>query len=397
MAVKLNIRNPSSWPRRGYVAIPWQPIARRLDLASPHLDLRGPTGTSLAAQIDVVDPADRERDTLVILLDREVPPGSDDYSQVVAQVEIKGGPPAAAGLAPQTAPAIGPEHPPADPPRGFKLANGKLEIWFNLLADTGDPSRNWFAGCATSVVVENGEMLDAFRQALFGWKGHDPEKRCLQIDRIRLPLCAWDERPHRDELMFNRPYTLLSQSAGPVRTSAAIASAPFSYRYRDPVTDKDHDLECRLHRIISVYRDSDYLMEELSVRGMPVTGGPGARPVKLRFAARYFAQMDMGLQPQLTRFWQVPDWFSVSCGWPPLQGYGFATDMHTTEFNNPPGDYYAADPGRRCRAFSWELGAGSTVNCLHLFKHGGHEELSRHAGHAWYEHIYKPLRAELAI
>jgi hypothetical protein len=392
MSAKLNVKNPSPWPRRGHVATPWQPISLRTGIAPEELVLRGPSGAPLRSQVDPVDPGDPTRAMLVFLLDEEVPPGADDYSLVSASLEIErraGGP--------MSAPE--PERPVGDPLRGFKLVNGKLEIWFNLQPDTGgDPSRNWFAGCATSVLLENRESLDAFR-ALFSWMDHDPEKRCMQVDRVRLPRPPWEDRSHQDEFLFNRPYFPLWHSSGSVRTCATVTSAPFTYAYSDPMTDQEQNLECKLHRVISLYHDADYVIEELSVRGKPrkpAEEGQRSKIVELRFAARYFANMDIGLLPEVTRFSHVPDWLSLGCSSDPFPSYGFATSVHTTKIRNPPLDYPDSDPCQRCRAFSWELGAARVATCLHLFKRCRPAELSHQAGHAWYEHIYKPLRAELA-
>ena len=73
--------------------------------------------------------------------------------------------------------------------RGIKFVNDRLEAWINLAADPENEGRNWYAGSATSVLLDGKEMLDPFKAELPSfYMCHDREKRCMQIDRLQL----WD-------------------------------------------------------------------------------------------------------------------------------------------------------------------------------------------------------------
>jgi hypothetical protein len=379
---KLAVQNPSDYSRGGSVITPWPPIAA-CGVSAQEFVVRQGGGAPLRAQVERIDPDDPSRDVLVFLLDRPVPPGKADYSRDSDLLTIEAGEPAR-----QPGPTIittGPE----GQTTGFKLVNNVLSVWFSLVPKPWPAQGDWYAGAATSVELKHKEVLDAFR-AEIGWLGHDPEKRCMQIDHIRVPRAAWEQTPELEQVLIHQPYELLRQSQGPVRASATIASSPFDYPFVDPVSKRQGNLRCRLYRVVSLYQDADYVQEEIYLKGA-IDGAPG-RPLDLNFSASYFAYMDMGLDPSITHFPQIPDWLAIGCQWSPFQGYGFATDVHAGPIANP----HPGFPKPKCghKSFSWEIGMGKSATCAHLFGRGAvPERLASGAGGRWYESIFKPLRA----
>ena len=383
---KLAVQNPSSHVRRGCVVTPWGPIAQKTGIPTPELVLRHDWGPPLRAQVDEIDPDDHSRDALSFILDDGVPPGADDYSLNSTFLTLERGEPA--GEPGPEVIVVGPQ----GLEEGFKLVNDSLQIGFSLLPQPWGDLRNWYAGSAISVVYLGKEILDPFL-AEITWQEHDSEKRCMQIDRIRLPRPAWEPEGWQEETLFGKPYRLLHHSHGPVRACATVASAPFDYDFVNPLTGRLGGLECRLYRVLSLFHQADYVIEELYVKGVP-KDAPGASPVDLSFTARYFAYMDIGWFPAITHLAQIPDWFAIGSNEPPFPGYGFATDVHAAPVANPHPSY--SDAEKRHKSFSWEIGMSRGAQCLHLFERGLRPgPLADSAGRKWYDYVYKPLRAML--
>ena len=373
----ITLRNPSDYPRAGHVAMRWKELHDATGISPRSLVLRNGSAEPLLCQVDPVDPADPGRAELAFILPAPVAPGSDDYGQVSGTLELdEGAPPDAGGPVAERQPT------------GFNLRNGVLDVYVSLGAHDGLP---YFAGAASSVVL-NGklEMLDAIISFLDADpREHEREKRCMQVDRLQLARPAWEQGlPLQEEWFCERPYELVHASSGPVRASATLRSAPFHYDYTDPLTRRAHRLVARFERVLHLYRGADYVIESLRVPAAPEDGGPGAPGCDLTFSARYFALMNMGHRRKLTHFRHIPDWFTLSYEPDePLHGYGFATDVHAGPVVNP---FPTARPHL---SYSWELGPGTAATCLHLFRCGPHQDLVDQTGRAWYDHVYKPLRA----
>lgn len=376
--LKLIVSNPSDFPRNGPVSVPWRPIFHATGILPEQLVLRDYRGTRLPAQVDPIDPRDPGRDVLTFFLHDAIPPGADGRGDVSAVVEVRTG--AHAGHAEGAGPRAGFFD------EGVRLANGRLDVWISL---DGLDGRPWYAGAATSVALDGLEMLDALR-GYWLWTAHDPEKRCMQIDRVRLQGPEGEEWP-----VFDTRYEVLSCSDGPVRAVVALATAPFAAGGVDPASGRPRSVRCRLYRVISLDHDADYLAEEVRLEGIPEAGDEGGGPADLAFTARYFAYMDMGLEPAITHFAHNPSWFTISYPEQPHQGYGFATGAQVRHLANPHPGFPLAD--QEHRSFSWEVGPGSAIRCLHLFQRGSREELAARTGHEWYLQIYEPLRATLSF
>jgi hypothetical protein len=269
-----------------------------------------------------------------------------------------------------------------------ELSSGVLTVSLSLAPCQDDTNHDWFAGSAQSVRLGAIEMLDVWR-SLLGFIAHDPEKRCMQIDRLLLSRPPWAGLPDHEVYLHKTPYQLVSFCSGPVREACTIMSAPFEYVYCDPFERSRETLVCNFFRSVSLYRGSDCVIEELWLKGTAAAGN--GQSTNLSFSARYFANMDLGYGPVVYRFETVPDWFAIGYpGGDVHPGYGFATDVHARRLRYPHPGYPNAQDAYR--TFSWELHPCKRARCLHLFYLNGAVPVEHRAGHAWYEEIYKPLR-----
>jgi hypothetical protein len=216
----------------------------------------------------------------------------------------------------------------------------------------------------------------------------------MQIDHIQLRNPAWEQAPCAQISLHDCPYRVVDSSSGPVRACVTLASAPFYY----PCSHiRGHSVKCELYRVVSLYRDADYVMDELFIN----TPEPG---LQLHFMAQYFSYMDMGL-PFIAHFEDVPDWFVIGFPYSPFQGYGFATDVHAGRIAHPHAGFPLADQSNK--SFSWQLFSATRARSIHIFMRldlrdlDSHDmgavqyEFTHHAGHSWYEHIFKPLVARI--
>ena len=237
--------------------------------------------------------------------------------------------------------------------RGVKFINSHLEAWFNLIPEPDNDGKDWYAGSATSVVLDGKEILDPFKAELrWLYMFHDHEKRCMQIDRIQLRDSVSGQILPEEIYLFDRPYELISEDRTPDHIQVTIASAPFEYNYRSSVAETRR-LRCRLYRVITLYADADYLLEELSIKGTPDGAIMGTADVIPEFAARYYTHINTGLeQPQLS---SAVHWLAAGSRWDPCPWYGFAAAVPVKLVTS---GYYS---------FFSELAPCKSAKCLHLF------------------------------
>jgi len=393
MTLKLHVYNASGYSRRGYVTTPWQPIQEQTDIEPERIAVFDADDKPLDTQVHRVDPADPSRDVLIFWLDKNINPAREQYSGVSAIMTV--GERVREMSRPELKCEL--EGPVGDEYR-LKLSNGRLAFQFELAPAPWGDERNFYAGSATSVLLEpewsehlwTKEMLDAF-----DWfEEHDLEKRCMQIDRVRLSLPAWASKHEVEFSPIRQPYKLLSHSEGPVRASVSVASSPFDYKYRDPLRGVDRTLSCRLHRVISLYREANFVVDELSVRGTH-DGQRKAKPVNLFFNASYFMLMNLGLDANPSTYFRIWDWFGICGAFAPNPAFGFATDAHCSTVVQGSPDYPYEE--RMYKAFSWELERANVASCVHIFSRCDAMTIESRAGKAWYEYVYRPLWAELAV
>jgi hypothetical protein len=395
MAFKLELFNPSNYPRGGVVAVPWQPIAQATGVSPERLLLFDEHGRSLPLQVDRPDNSDPSHDKLCFLLQDLIPPGPEDYSSPSAVLRAEDGDRRAEDRGLRVA-ALG------DPPKRVELRNGseKLTVSLSLLGERELEKGKWYAGAADSVRLDGIEILDEFAARFHSgpseeqWKNHDPEKRCMQIDKIRFWNAPWEEESFHEITIYDKFYGMASECVGPVRGSVMIV-CPFYYSCNDSSSGRRVQMECRLHRIISLNAGADYVLEEIYVKGGPsqMRGGRGNQPSPLSFSAHYFTNMDVGYNPVVYRYEHIPDWFAVGCPegnrFDPHPGYGFATDVHTSSFSAPVPDYPNRE--RAHRTFCWSLPPDKNVHCLHAFIRGTPAGFGARIGELWYEQVFKPL------
>jgi hypothetical protein len=409
MGYELLLYNPSREPRGGYITIPWQPILEKTGYDPDALSLYQDSDTPLYYQVDQIDPKAPSRDTLSFFLSHSVAPGPENYSKPSGTIRIEGRPSES-----QKKREL-PEQQPV-----LELSNNQLDVQFNLTPASENGEGCWYAGAARSIRPEKLrsydhrlEYLDYYGAQFDPVHGHNPQKRCMQLDNIQLSHRDPKSGPYQQINLFNQPYRLVSQCKGPVRTCITIASKPFYYNYSPLFAADALPLKCELYRVLSLYEDRSYILEELfiDIKGHDKLDKK-AIP-KLYFVASYFTYMCMQ-DPSLSRFEQVPDWFSVSDFGSQL-GYGFATDVHVETIMLPhPAFPHKNEDGN---TFSFRLAPCEAAKCLHLFSRFRLSDLgpdqdkvtdleqwsqySRHysphwfesqIGYAWYEVIYKPLR-----
>lgn len=409
-AREIPLFNPSDFARGGHVAVAWS-----------SLELPGPAGAVrvvdweervLPSQLDVFDPARPERSELSFTLAEPLPPGDPDYTTTSRAVRVE-----------VVDEAVGGEEVVAFATgEGVKLRNRRMEVWLPTVAAPGGGEHRWFAGSATSVVLfdEAGDRVHEVLDAYGGVEGdlflHDPEKRAMQLDRLEIPRAAWEDEAAQSVPLYASDYETLVAGSGPVRAITTIVSAPFLHTLRQPA-GAEGTLTCRLYREITLEAGAQHLVERLRVRaredGDPIEGGG----TDLLFVGHYFAFMRFAGGAVLSRFPGIPGWFSLTSRKPALSrkfhGYGFAADAHARAIECP-----APAPVRAEYAVRWELEPSREARCLHLFRfHHPEEEwgegasyrdylegeleraeVARRAseditGRAWYENVYKPIRA----
>jgi len=380
-SVQIAVTNPTPYERGGAVAVPWREIAA----VAPRLDPRNVEvvydGGVVPSQVDNVEGTDASRVLLISLA--RVPGGDEHYRKPTLAVVVRER--REAGSFPDAALV-------QDTANGLRLEGSVLDVWISVDACPWNDNRTWFAGAASTIQVRKREFLDV--NPRFGWEGHDPEKRAMQVDRVRIWRPPWDdhEPSYCDFPLHDRDFEIIAHGAGPVRGWCTIASAPFRFEFRDLTSEKRRAYNCRLYRSISLFADSDLLLDELHVKATLENHGA---PATLAFSARYFMSAHLGLLPEIRRVPRIPDWFAVGSDMPPHPGYGFATDAHASTCSNPPA-FYPRPDDQLHKGYEWETGAARSIKSLHLFRlHVTPDEIADAAGKAWYLHLLKPLRARV--
>ena len=444
MQSKLLLYNPSEFARGGPVTAPWAPIERWLGEAGIHhhrMEITDQSGRRVPFQIDRPVPHDRSRDTFCVYVDHFAPSHRDNYSDSTGSLTVDSHAPehdtagtekaaTASSSAGGSAPLGSAQSPSSDSDETsvitvgdegkeeqVALKNGCLEVYFNLtpapkstVAPTPEGKvGSWYAGSATSAQLTGNKIKEILDPGEDIWK-HDPEKRCMQVDFVEVSYPGWADPSSRRWSLYDQPYELIAKSAGPVRASATVR-VPFDYDYYDPYSGRKRNLRCSLYRILTLYTAADYLLEEIFVSA-PLEDNPELKePANLYFELQMFTALGFS-KPYLSQFEGIPDWFVVSNLARPFVSYGFATDVHVESILDLCSKYPFNE--RNTHARSWRMPRSKRMNCLHQFgcfdpaedprsgegwvlyetrKSGeARSHFERKAGHAWYEHIFRPLR-----
>jgi hypothetical protein len=392
MYINLLVHNPSPYPRTGFVATSWTQIANELQVQPRNLDIRDGSYESLDYQVDQPVPSDPSRDVLVVKLDKLLRPGPQDYSEPSALLSVQKSNSESTHF--ERAWVIEKKKDGNDDVVG--MCNGLISVWISLSPGEQSKGEDWFAGSATSVRVpypgrpDGIEWLDVYRALLIDAVGHDPNKRCIQVDKLQL-VDSQGNASSPEVSLFHQPYRLEYQHNGPVRATITI-SVPFE------VKGDEQPKSFRLYRVICLYVGANYLIEELFVRPKSEHGATDASADGQRFTVAYFSHMDMGMSGEnMFRYPNVPDWFAL--GEPlfdPYPGYGFATNVHAGGLHRDPPD--RQDWYKR---FWWKTEPSTSATCLHSFMlrerpfaPGEFTHFDSRAGRNWYELIFRNLKAE---
>lgn len=370
-ARKISISNPCEEARRGIVTLPLVQVTGGDDARADRLLIRHDKRL-VRAQVDRIDPGDPARDVVSIWID-DIPPGGYKVGNETVFLDVS---------------FDGP-HDERDHPGVWVDGTKSVEVWSNKLkAYIHLPKEpwGWQGGAITSVQLDGREMLDAVA-AEYGPHNHDAEKR-LQVDRVSIANQPWDEAPCTEFPLYKGTWHHVASGAGPVRAFANVCSDEFTIEHGTSAYD------CRMHRVISIFHDADYLYEELYVSGWP-KAKPSEGPHALTFSAHYFMKMNCGVYPQITRVPQIPDWFAIGATTThPLPGYGFAASVPIGRIDNPPEDYpnYKTEHA----AFGWNLGYTRHARCLHIFKRLIPPNIvADEMGRGWFNLIFSGPRARV--
>ncbi|GET36549.1 hypothetical protein [Microseira wollei] len=376
MLFQLLISNTSNYPRTGHVAADWKPIYEKIKQHGLSLeeivlhDLRDPPDIQLPRQVDLDNRTDPSRDTLLFSLNQEIPPGQD--SSIFVAVD-RGKP----IICDESEPCLEVMWSPRNRVSGIRLMNSRLIVWLNLIPAPESKDRSFYAGASTSVQRDGKEMLDPFLAELT-WIGHDPEKRCMQVDQIQLYDPASEKILGEPIHLFDQPYQFVSHSIGPVRTTVTIASIPFGCNYPDPTTNRYIHLTCKLYRAISLYTEADYLIEKLFIEGISDEG----TVINPYFVPRYYAHINLRHDEQIYQY-SMSNWSAVGSPIDPRPGYGFASNV-------PHESLKYGEHG-----FLWQLSPCDSAECLHLFMCSSSDGFDSRINNNWDEYIYRPLRAAI--
>ncbi len=172
-------------------------------------------------------------------------------------------------------------------------------------------------------------------------------------------------------------YNLISYSIGSVGVSITIASTPLSYNNAGEIG------KCQLYRIISLFKDTDYVLEELFVRKENINSEVSEKDDYLEFKAHYFTFMNLSFFPIPLEHESHRAFVITSCT-PSLVGsytpsypaYGFFSSVVLEQLAENP-DKVIEQPTKdfpewpnKYRTFSWGLSRCQSTKCLHRFTFG---------------------------
>ncbi|HOW96751.1 MAG TPA: hypothetical protein P5567_07715 [Kiritimatiellia bacterium] len=263
-----------------------------------------------------------------------------------------------------------------------EVDNGRLTVSFSLGAAPGpaekDRSKWTFAGAANSVryhfYEHRLEMLDLFNHHMtrFNPDGHEPEKRCMQIQRLTLFDSRLGTDTPVDVDVFNLEYIRRDEKPEPPSNSDQVVfiDCPLDGN----LLGINGLSRCRLRRTLTWKNMANYVLEHMDV----VMDTPSGVVDAIEFQAQFLACMDFGLAPQ-----KKPNKDSLEEGWFTCQwlhdspfalrfAYGFACNTGLQSFENPVPNY--PTPGisqkTRFKTYSWIAGKTKSLDVAHLFTYG---------------------------
>jgi hypothetical protein len=362
----------------GYVKLPWQPIYQETQILPNKFILRDGDDNYVPAQVFEVDPLDPCHNFLLISL-TETLAKCENLSAALGSLRMEKN---ELVIPNREFPRLEIIWGPNKGVRGVKLLSGQLSVWFNLIPAPGDDENNWnwYSGSATSVLRGDQEMLEPFKSHDWGtvqephWMGHDPQQRCMQVDKIQIwdkARNAWSE-PYK---LSYQSYELITYNIGSLGVSITIASTPFNYN------EEDEESKCRLYRVISLLKDTDYLLEDLFVSRVNPRAEKREKGDYLEFKAHYFTFMNLFYKPDPQEDTESHQAFIMSSIWSSQResgrllypAYGFRSNVPLEKLDedaNKIVEYPTKDFPQwpnYYRTFSWGLSRCQLGQCLHRF------------------------------
>lgn len=385
----------------GIATLPWSGVSAWTGDRVKVTDIRrvDKPGSRVFAQVDAIDPDDHEHDVLTIFVDDWLRGGGFKVGLEVARVEITFQIDDRTYTAAELAKDAQDRAESVRDTQNFWVHNeGAGHIGAYVFFPEG-PKR-WQGGAITSVIVDGSEILDAPNAD--DLDKHDSEKR-LQLDRVLLPNAPWEKEPATEHSLYRMPWTFVAAGGGNlvggsgVRMWVNLRSSSFKHPYKDAAGNVT-TYECHAYRVISVFRHSQHIIEDLYVKGKPVQDEPAAADIgtsiRFYFAPHYFLKMQFVDAPVLTHVPGIPDWFSIGTYRDPSPGFGFAATATVNRIDAPPEDYPTVEQQKA--AFGWQLGYGFSIRCVSLFGTWiSPQEMADDTGRAWFELMYKPLQARV--
>jgi hypothetical protein len=402
---QINVANPSSYFRSDYVEVDLKSYKMPIGLNEKNLRLyryfeENKSKKEIPFQIDNILGTDGQH-RLITFISENTLPGKDDYSTISAQFileEDKDG----SSFFPLEDKAIWIGNyyskPIGDEPKdgfnkrwfanremnGVKLNNGNIELYFQLLPIIHPQKTLDLSGSVTSLLSRQaaqetgaGEILSPFNDC--------EEKKWGQItDLVFFPSprnLKWFQKISMKKIK----YQVIWSNCGTMRAIVALKSDPIEIEFDgkpffSPSTVK---IMCSLFRVLYVYPNKPYYMEELFVQsenGVSISFRP--------YFCSFLCYPDSTpISSQLARFEHIPDYFAFwkGCSYH-HRGYGFSSDTHIRGINLNGDEIH------------WRLPLTHHNKCIHYFMFHGyppnHIDPFHEIGHyAWYEKMFKPLEA----
>jgi hypothetical protein len=270
----------------------------------------------------------------------------------------------------------------------IQLENERLTISFNLSSEPGPlafgGSQRWFAGAATSVRYRDyqghdNEMLDLFRHALsnYRWMGHDPEKRCMQVQRLTLFDPQVNTAGYATIDVSDREYSRVAVTSDDEECSVLV-QCRLDFPAASYGTKTHETSHYYLNRRVTLKKLTSYVREDISVTKTG-TGAVLGQSEDMNFAVEFFAHMDMSLAPTIAKD-LAQGWYSVGFtgghSLIPRFAHGFACsgDTAIVDFITPVPSF--SEPTGSHKAFAWRTAPCQHLKAIHLFTFGDEADVN---------------------
>ncbi|MEI6188759.1 MAG: hypothetical protein WCP46_09790, partial [Alphaproteobacteria bacterium] len=269
---------------------------------------------------------------------------------------------------------------------GVKLRNACLEFYLSLVPNPRLYTEIDYTGSVTSILLKDApnNYPETYDNMLSPFSVSD-NKLWGQISKFVLFPPPWQVEWFYENILLGTNYQIVYSNSGLMRTIVTLKSIPFTVKYKGlPFFGSETvDVTCSLYRMIYVYPEKPYYMEELVVlaeNGYPIS-----------FRPYYFSRLHYRepVYKYFARLENIPDYFAE---WRHIAhlyyGYGFASTSHVRGIE------------RNQNEILWRLPLNFNHKTIHYFMFndycdhgaGGRRDLYHTIGHnAWYERLFKPI------